>query len=329
MLKARIKSINLLFLLKTGIGSAAAILIANVIGLSYSPSAGIITLLTIQNTRRETLSLALKRLGAFILMAGLTFLIFQSVGYSAAAFGLFVTFFVALCVVLELKDAIAMNAVLATHFLNEGHMELSLILNETGLLILGMGIGVVLNLIMPRNKELIRKEQLLLEEEMKKTLRSIGSLLLKEQTTLNYLQLERLIDRLLKNAYEEAGNRLLTDTRYLVSYLQMRQVQIGVLKGVADKIGEIGNFPVQARAIAEFMEQIAASFHERNNAEGLLIELKKMLEHFRTEALPVTREEFEARAMLFQIVKELEYFLEIKRDFILDLDKKNMKVYWK
>ncbi len=328
MLKERIKSVNMLFLLKTGIGSALAILIANALGLAYSPSAGIITLLTIQNTRKETLTLALKRLAAFILMVGLTYLIFQSMGYQAVSFGLFVTCFVACCVLLGLKDAIAMNAVLATHFLNEGHMEWSLIINEILLLGIGMGIGILINLIMPRNKKLIREEQLLLEEEMKQSLRGIGRLLRKEETELSFYCLEELIERLLKNAYEEAGNRLLTDTRYLISYLQMRQMQIDVLKGITAKVNALDNFPVQALAIADFLDHIAASFHERNNAEELLQELLQRMDQFRMEALPLTRAEFESRAMLFQIVKELEYFLNLKRDFVLDLEKKNMKTYW-
>ncbi len=325
----KLKRINILFLLKTGIGSAIAILLANAFGLLYSPSAGIITLLTIQNTKKETLIIALKRVEAFVLATILSYLIFEGLGYTAIAFGAFVTLFVALCFLLDLKDGIPMNAVLMTHFLIEKHMDPSLILNEISILIIGMGIGIILNLAMPRNIARIRKEQMLLEEEMKKHLRSMEGILRKEVQEIDFTALEHFVERLLKSAYEEADNRLLSDTRYLVSYLEMRKLQVGVLKDITVNLLQIEAIPVQAEPIAEYIEHIAASFHEKNNVTGLLTILEQLKEHFRQEPLPSTREEFENRAMLYQVMKELEYFLIIKRNFILELEDKDMKTYWK
>ncbi len=327
-MKDKLKTVNLLFLLKTGIGSAIAILLAEGIGLAYSPSAGIITLLTIQNTKKETIDIALKRIGAFVLAAVSAYLVFNSLGYSAVAFGVFITLFVALCVILGLRDAIAMNAVLATHFLIEKQMGLPLILNETALLFIGMGLGIAINLIMPRNRNRIRREQLFLEEEMKKALRSIGEILKEKEKKVDFIPLDTLLEGLLKSAYEEAGNRLLSDTRYLVSYLEMRKLQVGVLKSILVNGKHIVALPVQAQPIADFMESVAASFHEKNNVEGLLAELEELKEYFRKEALPKFREEFENRAILFHIMKELEYFLMLKRNFIIELDAKSMKYYW-
>lgn len=328
MIKVKLKTVNVLFLLKTGIGSTVAILLANALGLAYSPSAGIITLLTIQNTKKETILIALKRVEAFILATVLSYLVFSGIGYSALAFGAFVALFVAICVLLDLKDGIAMNAVLMTHFLIEKHMDPPLIINEIILLFIGMGIGIILNLIMPRNRERIRKEQMLLEEEIKTTLRSIGGILNKKETNYDFSHVDILLERLLKSAYEDAGNRLLSDTKYLVSYLEMRKLQVGVLKDILTKLEHIEVLPVQADPIAAFIDSITNSFHERNNVEGLLMELEKLMEHFRGEVLPQSREEFENRAILFQVVKELEYFLMLKRNFIIELEAKNMKSYW-
>jgi uncharacterized membrane protein YgaE (UPF0421/DUF939 family) len=325
----QLKKINLLFLLKTGIGSAIAILIANALGLLYSPSAGIITLLTIQNTKKETLIIAVKRVEAFVLATILSYLIFEGLGYTALAFGAFVSLFVAMCFLFDLKDGISMNAVLMTHFLIEKHMDPSLIFNEISILIIGMGIGIIINLAMPRNIERIRKEQVLLEEEIKKHLRSMEGILRKEEHEIDFTDLENFVERLLKSTYEEAGNRLLSDTRYLVSYLEMRKLQVGVLKDITSNIIQIEAIPVQAEPIAEYIEHIAASFHEKNNVTGLLTILEQLKEHFRKEPLPNTREEFENRAMLYQVMKELEYFLMLKRNFILELEEKDMSTYWK
>ena len=239
-----------------------------------------------------------------------------------------------------------MNAVLMTHFLIEKHMGLPLILNEFGILAVGMIIGILLNMIMPSNKKNIRKEQLLLEEEIKKTLHSMANKLRDKEAYLiqpdnemltranmtekqvDFDKLSAELEQLLKSAYAHADNTLLSDTRYLVSYLEMRKLQIEVLKSIRKDIESIPVILKQTFPIANFIQSIAGSFHELNNAEGLLKELDLLKLSYRREALPQTREEFEYRAILFQIMKELEYFLMLKRNFVLELESKNMKSYW-
>lgn len=346
----KFKTVNLLFLLKTGIGSAIAILIAGGFGLAYSPSAGIITLLTIQSTKKETIFIAAKRFLAFLLAIATAFLAFKSFGYTPVAFGGFVFLFVALCNLLGLKDGISMNAVLMTHFLIERRMDLGLILNEIALLAIGMGIGIILNLIMPRYREKIRREQRLLEEEMKVALKGMSGLLKEKEACLiqgdekeisyvnrmdelhnskvDFSRLDQLLEELIKKAYEDAGNTLLSNTKYLVSYLEMRKLQIGVLKEITKNILQIPVLLRQTFPIADFIEHIGESFHELNNVQELLKELEVLQEHYRKEKLPQSREEFEYRAILYQILKELGYFLQLKRDFILKLEDKNMKLYW-
>lgn len=351
------RHIKLLFLLKTGIGSALAIILAESLMLAYSPSAGIITLLTIQNTKKETIQIALKRIIAFFLAIIIALLIFRTFSFTPIAFGGFVLIFVALCILLGLQDGIAMNAVLTTHFLIEKRIDMPLIINEIMLLLIGMGIGIIFNLIMPKYREKIRKEQKLLEEEMKTIMKDMSKLLIHKDACLiqkeqggnlaeendrkatdkaegepfrqvDFTQFDNLLEELLKKAYEDAGNTLLSNTKYHVSYLEMRKLQIEVLKDITDKINSIPVILRQAFPISQFMEHTANSFHEMNNALDLLDELACLQEHYRNDQLPQTREEFEYRAILFQIMKELEYFLVLKRNFVIELEKKNMKRYW-
>ena len=93
----KIKNINLLFLIKAGIGSAIAIIVAQSLGLLYSPSAGIITLLTLQNTKKETIVIAVKRILSFILATVIAFLSFETMGYHSIAFE-FSCFYLLQCV---------------------------------------------------------------------------------------------------------------------------------------------------------------------------------------------------------------------------------------
>lgn len=339
--------INPLFAFKVGIGSATAIIIAETLGLLYSPSAGIITLLTVQNTKKETLLVSAKRIISFLLAVIISYVLFNSLGYDAWVFGGFVVFFVGLSYLLDLKDGISMNAVLMTHFLIEKRMDLPLFANEVMLLAIGMGIGIVINMIMPNYKKEILKKQQILEEEMKKILKTMAYALQnkkacliqdasqdrkltksgdyigrsehqEEQIIIDFSDLDLLLEELIHKAYEDAGNTLISNTRYLISYLEMRRHQTEVLKDISRNIADIPVVLKQSLPLADFLEKTANSFHEMNNVKGLLKDLEILFNHYKSDKLPVSREEFEYRAILYQILKELEYFLLIKRNFVLN-----------
>ncbi|HHU74702.1 MAG TPA: hypothetical protein GXZ28_08810, partial [Clostridiales bacterium] len=149
-----------------------------------------------------------------------------------------------------------------------------------------------------------------------------------ESLEKSFERLDHMLERLLQKAYEEADNTLLTDTRYMISYLQMRKVQSDVLKSISKNIRRIPVILSQTKPIVQFMGTIADSFHELNNAKALLEELHELYQYFRDDKLPNSREEFEYRAILFQILNELEYFLVMKRNFIIEIEKKDLKKYW-
>ncbi len=333
--RPKLKRLKPLYFLKAGLGSAVAIILAESIGLLYSPSAGIITLLTIQDTKKETLDVAAKRIISFILAVTISYIMFNNFGYNPWVFGGFIFVFVGLSYFFNLKEGISMNAVLMTHFLIEKRVDLSLFTNEAMILGLGMVIGILINLIMPNYKKEIIRRQEILEEEIKKILKTMALALMEKTDSLvqgsvviEFNILDRYLDELLQKAYDDAGNTLLSDTRYLISYLEMRRQQIEVLKDIGRKITEIPVFLQQSIPLADFIDEISESFHEMNNAIGLLESLNKLYSYYKQDKLPITREEFEYRAELFQILKDFEYFLQIKRKFVLEFDKKELDFYW-
>ena len=124
----------MLKLIKIAVGSVVSIFLADMLGLSYGTSAGIITLLTIQDTSRETIIISVKRVCAFLLAAVLAGLVFRAAGYHVISYGIFLFLFIACCIPLRLGDAVSINAVLATHYLLEMDMSPSFIWNEVQLL---------------------------------------------------------------------------------------------------------------------------------------------------------------------------------------------------
>lgn len=71
--------------------------------------------------------------------------------------------------------------------------------------------------------------------------------------------------------------------------------------------------PDQASVVASLLESVSGSFHERNNALGLLDELEQVKLQMKAQPLPVHRQEFESRALLYLSLLELEQFLVLKR----------------
>ena len=73
---------------------------------------------------------------------------------------------------------------------------------------------------------------------------------------------------------------------------------------------------------------IAGSLEAPKNTIPLLEDLEEMRRHFRSGKLPVTRAEFETRAVLFTILIDLEYLLLAKKKFAEDLTPWQISYFW-
>lgn len=77
--------------------------------------------------------------------------------------------------------------------------------------------------------------------------------------------------------------------------------------------------PEQVMALSEFFDRIAEAFHEDNDVGELLEDAECLYQSYRRQELPRNREEFENRAILYHMLKDIRDFLEIKRDFVLEI----------
>lgn len=123
-----------------------AILAAEALGLEFAVSAGIVAILTIQPTKKETIRTAVGRLCAFVAALLIALLSFECIGYTTEAFFVYLAIFVCICQCFRWYSAIAMNSVLISHFLTFGHMEIGSVMNEVLIFTIGVGIGIAANL---------------------------------------------------------------------------------------------------------------------------------------------------------------------------------------
>ena len=90
----------------------------------------------------------------------------------------------------------------------------------------------------------------------------------------------------------------------------MREKQSAILKEIYQNIKSIRYLPEQAGKVAAFIYRV------EHTVKGLLEELEKFFGEMKAEELPESREEFEARAILFYILMQLKNLLEAKREFV-------------
>ncbi len=322
-------------ILKIAAGAGISMALAEGLGLHYAASAGVITLLSIQDTKRETIRVMVRRLFSFGLALAFAAACFSVFGYGAPALGVFLLLFSGASLALGIPEGISVNTVLMTHFMAERSMSVLNIVNELALLAAGVGIGVLVNLYILGKGRLMRENQAEFVSRMKDILESMAKMLSPQKEAEEAGLRERLkgLDLLLKagekNAYEEMENKLLTETKYYLRYMNMRKNQSAVLGRIAENIGHLQTLPVQSEQIARFIRQIVDSFHEYNNAIELLDRLMKVKESMRKQPLPDTRQEFESRAVLYRILLELEQFLEIKKNFVEELTEDEIKKFWR
>ena len=81
---------------------------------------------------------------------------------------------------------------------------------------------------------------------------------------------------------------------------------------------KIRNMPVQAEIVAEYIEYLSQYVTELNEPAPQLQQLAEIFQWMKNEPLPVTRAEFESRAVLYHILMDLEDFLREKKRFIHD-----------
>lgn len=320
-------------LLKISFGAAFSIMLANFLGLNNASSAGIIAILTIQDTKKETIYLSIKRLFVFILATVLAVVMFEIFGYNPIVFGVFLFVYALLCYKIEFKQALSVIPVLILHYMNEQGVSVSLFKNELLLFLSGAGTGTLLNMYMPGDVKRIRKIQSMLEDDLRTILYKMSHYITEEDksdyTGECFEKIDEHIKNGLKYAYANMNNTFMQETQYFIDYMQMRKQQTRILRNIYDKIITLESVPEQAQPIAEFIGHISRTFAESNNAKTLISECNTLCESFHNSPLPLTRSEFEIRAVLYLILLDFRTLIKIKSDFADSLSEKQIEIYWK
>ena len=306
---------------KITLAALLSLALAGELGLQYSSTAGIITILSIQKTKRETVKSAAKRGIAFLCALKLSAVTFALLGFTLPAFGVYLLLFALLCLNLGWTEAITSVSVLVTHFLAEETMSLSMIINEALIFLIGTGTGILVNLHLHRKQHEFDRLADEVDTQIKAVLRYMSRYLATKSRTsdseISFEKLEKSLEAADLCATANYNNQFRPTDTYELEYIRMREQQSIVLQGIYKNIKSLRHLPVQAAQIADLLQEIENCYHKSNTAEAILARLEQFYCNMEQQELPATRREFEARAILFYILKQLEELLILKRNFML------------
>ncbi|CAI3254634.1 aromatic acid exporter family protein [Enterococcus cecorum] len=304
--------------IKTVIASVLAILIATQLHLLYATAAGIIAILSVGNTKKTSLKSGLGRVLSLGLAIILSFICFTTLGFHTWAFGVFLLVFIPLSVRFNLADAIVVNSVLITHFLVEKSFSWQMILNETLLMTIGVGLALLLNLYMPDNEKQLKEDIKAIEEDFRTIIFAMAAHLnLEKIAPLDdaCLDLRSKLRAALNQAHIHQKNQWISEEDYYSEYFSMRLAQLRILRDMVNLLIEIDIDGLFVDELRKVLISTAENFAEENDGKLILWQIEAVYQNYRQKPLPQTREEFENRALLFQFLQSFRSFIEIKAIF--------------
>lgn len=316
--------------IKTALGAFLAVWIANFLGIRYGVTAGIVSIISIQATKKESFKIALERLVASVVGLFIAATAFYFLGYTPLVFGLFILVFMPICLKFNLFQGFLATVVLATHILAEQDISVKILLNEIFILALGAGTAIILNLYMPDVTKRLENSHEEINKLMKKILNYMGEGLLtgavfigEEQTFKN---LKSALNTARDLAFNDYNNALFYGSRYHIELFNMKREQYKVLVRMRRHFYRFYLSSEHTYIVSDFTREVSDSIGVDLIYKKALEDLETIKETFRKMPLPQSRGEFENRAVLYQFFNDIEEFLEIKKDFLkrytLDGEKK-------
>jgi uncharacterized membrane protein YgaE (UPF0421/DUF939 family) len=301
------------------VAAISAILIARLLKLDNGISAGIVAILSIQATKKETIRTALDRFLAFVAALAISYITYHVFGFNLTGFCLYLIAFIFVCQRYQWISAMAMDSVLISHFIGFASMSSDNIINEALIFFIGIGAGIIANLHLHKDTNSIEKLKTDADEQIRKILRRMSEHMIEEDKSDYNGDCFQKLDDMIREAENVArvnyANQFGTKDRYDLDYIAMRRKQKEVLHEMYKFVRQLRTTPDNIYLIANFLDDISLQFEKNNTAEDLLKERQEIDRFMNTTELPKTREEFEDRALLFALLHQIKEFLEIKAEF--------------
>ncbi|MBW7473959.1 aromatic acid exporter family protein [Paenibacillus oenotherae] len=307
--------------IKTALAALAALYTAYSIGLETPLSAGLLAILGVEVTRMKGLRSALVRFVASVLGLFFASVLFVLLGFHIWTISLFILLVFPILSRAQLKEGIVTSSVIVFHVFAREEVTVALISNEIMLLLTGLGWATVINMLyMPKednNLALLRQQT---EQSFADIFQRMGQTLRDPSLIWNgeeLLQANGAIEQGLRRAEVSQENRLWGQARtawnYYPSYFEMRRQQLESIQQMLVQLSFVYESLPQGELVAEQFDILADNVKSEVYEGAVERKLPELKEQFRAMPLPSSRQEFEVRAAILQLMHELARYLNIAK----------------
>ncbi len=297
-----------------------ASLAARALSLDYWLTGGLIAILSIHLTKRDSLVIALRRMIDAIYGMMLATLMFIAFGYEFWVFSIFLFIFIYTSFVLKISEGIILSLVLVTHLLAFGSFSFDFFIEELLLVTVSVSIALLFNIVYPTSSEKELNEHVESIDQMLRDHLFMLSILLRDPEYHDeYYRHFSMLNRKLTDTIDIVElvdkDLLFNNDHSYLAYFHMRKEQISYVRHMYQQALKIKMKHPFALEVSDFVRALSYDIGVYNRAIPQLKKLDLLQQSYKEKDLPLTREEFETRAMLFQILNEIESFLMVKVDF--------------
>lgn len=303
-------------ILKTAIGAGISIAIAQAFQLTFYASAGTVTMLCIQRTRKKSYQIAWQRFLACFIGLTVSAVMFSLLGYNPWTIIVIILISIPLMIHFKAKESVIASSVFIFHLYVLKHITWQLIINELALMVIGISVALLFNLFMPSADQELRRYQQKIEENFRIIFHEMAKYLQvgdHDWSGMEIVETNRLLKEAKERAVHNVENRFDDEELKFYRYFQMRDKQFDVIDNLIPHLVSFQPYSNHGENLADFLNQLAEGVHSGNTADIYLEQLEEMTEKYRKMPLPSTEEEFDRRATLFLIMNGMKRYLEIKK----------------
>ncbi|MFC5700007.1 aromatic acid exporter family protein [Cohnella faecalis] len=303
--------------LKTAAATLAAIYTAMLFGVTGPLGAGLLAILGVDTTRWRGLKTVFARLMASVFALALASVLFQFIGFYIWVVALYILLSFPLLARSGLKDGIVSGSVVVFHLFAKGEVSFIVIWTELQLLFIGLGWATVFNLIyMPKEKKTLERLRLRTEDSFAAVFDGLSRHLRYPETVWageELLQAADAIEAGIEAAIRARENRFIPQDEPWLLYFRMRQEQLDSIQLMMESVAFISRKVPQADLLADLFDRLALDVKSEYYEGETERMLESLQETFPRMPLPASRDEFETRAALLQLSRELKRCLAIAK----------------
>jgi len=294
-----------------------AILLAWLLALPGMVTTGILAIISIQPTKTDTVLIMIRRLISAAIGFSFALLVFELFGYTLLMYTIIGVVFTIFSYVTTLGVGVVPTLVLLGTLLGHGSYDPVVLFQTSLMLIISIVVSALVTFLYPSSAT---KALELYASKTDDVLKQMLTLFQTALTTPNnqipyqdaYAQLDATGKALISDAEITNKDFLFGQDNSLYAYLKMRQSQMNRVRRLFRLLQSIEAPTPFAQGILDFITELIPAIGAVDKATALRTQLLLLTKDYRQKPLPKTREEFELRAILFQMLFELDYFLSVK-----------------